>query len=224
MLKPYGIDFSHQALRSCFSIELVKKLKKVKEGYDELLNLTRKLDEKFVEYCGKTSEYGRIYGIIRDSIDSGLSGVKDMLDRNWEDFFRHYHLERKCENCGIYLRADSPINKAHIIRRPFFKRQGTKIYRDVNFEHHMANTLILCANCHDRIEKKGVNPSKRLLNRRIRLKDRMLAELDADISFLNEKIREITGFLFELEYYEIELKKELTQKMMEKIEEWAYNF
>ncbi len=224
MLKPYEFDFSHPALRSCFSIELVKKLKKVKGAYDELLNLAGELDEKFVEYCGKSSEYGHIYGIIRDSIDSGLSGVKDMFDRNWEDFFQHYHLERRCENCGVSLRADSPINKAHIIRRPFFKRQGTKIYKDVNFEHHMANTLILCVNCHDRIEKKGVNPRKRLLNRRVRLKDRMLVELEADIGFLNEKIWEITGFLFEIESYENELREELNRKMMEKIEEWAYSF
>ncbi|MBO3767775.1 MAG: hypothetical protein JTT16_00440 [Candidatus Brockarchaeota archaeon] len=69
-----------------------------------------------------------------------------------------------------------------------------------------------------------MNPSKHLLNRRIRLKDRMLVELDADIRFLNEKIGEMTEFLLELENYEIELKKELTRKMMERVEEWIYNF
>ncbi|MEM0236188.1 MAG: hypothetical protein QW090_07560 [Candidatus Bathyarchaeia archaeon] len=52
----------------------------------------------------------------------------------------------------------------------------------------------------------------------------MLVELDADIRFLNEKIGEMTEFLLELENYEIELKKELTRKMMERVEEWIYNF
>lgn len=216
ILKPYGIDFSHPALRSCFSIELVKKLKKVKEVYDNLIDLAGELDEEFAGYY----DMRYMYSIIYDSVNSNLSGIKDMFDRNWRDFFQHYHLELKCENCGISLHADSPINKAHIITRPFFKRQGTKIYEDVNFEHHMANTLILCANCHDMIERKGASPRKRLLSRRIKLKERMLAELETDIAFLNEKIREITEFRFELENYKKELELESQRKMIEKMAEW----
>jgi ribosomal protein S27E len=157
-------------------------------------------------------------------VNSNFSGVKDMSSRNWEYFFQHYGLKRKCENCGMLLSRNSPVNKAHIIKRSFFKSRGTKLYKDIGFEHHMANTLILCANCHDKIDRKGMHPSKRLLNRRTKLKDRMLNDIKEDIRFIREMMKEINMFRFELESYKIELEKELRQKMAERIKEWLNTF
>jgi hypothetical protein len=69
-----------------------------------------------------------------------------------------------------------------------------------------------------------MRPSKRLLNRRTKLKDRMLNDIKEDIRFIRETMKEINMFRFELESYKIELEKELRQKMAERIKEWLNTF
>jgi len=201
--KPTKEHYSHPMLNVCFSFKLVKLLKELKilkEDFEKDLSNIKEYVYNEFDYNIKTKK-------IKNSFYENLSEIDSMYDYKWEDFFYKYEFDSKCENCRKKLTENSAYNKAHIIKRTFFNYStGIKIYEDTRFERHMANILILCANCHDEMEKKGVSPKKSMINRRIRWKNKMLENLENDIDTLIDFQIDIDEFRKELEEYKKEFK------------------